>query len=330
MIRYSEVVLPGHPDKLCDAIANSIIEAVTSIDPVGYGHIEVSVWDYHMWLTGGVVIAKPLPKSFEEIARETAIAIGYDASNIFDANKMEIRSTVCTEIGDGRKYTGYVTDQCISVGWAGYDDKVDFLPPEHFLCRRFAAAVTESCKKGLLEGNGPDGKFLIRIREEGNEWHLEHVLTTIQQAESSSLTDLTLKVFMTLEEEYREIQSKDPRWKSNWDQVEGLVNPNGPLVHGGPLGDNGQTGRKLVMDYYGPRIPIGGGALYGKDPRHIDRFASRKNREAAIHAVKTGAKSCMVTTCYAPNIPEPVDIRIDMEGRGERLPKMHWNHNAKD
>ena len=107
-----------------------------------------------------------------------------------------------------------------------------------------------------------------------------------------------------------------------------MVNPNGPLLNGGSDGDNGQTGRKLVMDYYGPRVPIGGGALSGKDLSHIDRAGAYAARHAALHAVRTGAGTCRVTLAYAPNRDEPLDVVYEMDRRGERCPAAWFAHSA--
>ena len=101
-----------------------------------------------------------------------------------------------------------------------------------------------------------------------------------------------------------------------WAEVEVLVNPNGPLSDAGSRKDNGQTGRKLVMDYYGPRVPLGGGAIYGKDPMHVDRFGARQAREMAIDAVKQGAGECLVRAVYAPNLAEPLDVQVEVK-RGD-------------
>ena len=326
MIRHSEVVLPGHPDKICDAVAEAIVQAALAVDPDAYAQVEASVWDYEMWLTGGVVTSKRVPKLFADIARDTVVALGYKAPNAFDARRLEVRCSICGEVDDPKQYTHHVNDQCISIGWAGYDAKVAFLPPEHFIARQLAAALFRSFSGGLLRGQGPDGKLLVRLREESGTWILEHVLTTVQQLESTAFPEFVERIIGVLEAEYRALQVNDQRWVNAWEDVEVLVNPNGPLVNGGPLSDNGQTGRKLVMDYFGPRVPIGGGALYGKDPKHIDRVASSICREAAIHAVRTGATECQVTACYAPNLSHPVDVRYDMIGRGERLPNRAFEH----
>ena len=97
-----------------------------------------------------------------------------------------------------------------------------------------------------------------------------------------------------------------------------MINPNGPLLNGGSDGDNGQTGRKLAMDFYGPRIPIGGGALSGKHLSHIDRIGAYAAREAAVRAVCSGARECLVRVAWAPNICEPLDVCYEMIGRGSR------------
>ena len=105
-----------------------------------------------------------------------------------------------------------------------------------------------------------------------------------------------------------------------------MINPNGPLINGGSDGDNGQTGRKLAMDFYGPRVPIGGGALSGKHLSHIDRIAAYAAREAAVRAVQSGASECLVRLAYAPNISTPLDICHEMNGRGGREGADFFDH----
>ena len=99
-----------------------------------------------------------------------------------------------------------------------------------------------------------------------------------------------------------------------------MVNPNGPLSDAGSRKDNGQTGRKLVMDYYGPRVPIGGGAIYGKHPTHVDRFGARVTRDLAVEAVKRGAGECLVRAVYAPNAAEPLDVQVEVKSGDARVP----------
>ena len=168
----------------------------------------------------------------------------------------------------------------------------------------------------------------MRVREEGKSWYLEHLLVTLQQRETTEFLELTQSIARVLVSAYGRTRMADSRWHDSWEDATLLINPNGPLVSGGSDGDNGQTGRKLVMDYYGPRIPIGGGALSGKHPTHIDRIAAHATRDAAIRAVLSGARRCLVTATFAPNIKQPLDVTWEMEGRGTRVPPEFFMHDA--
>lgn len=329
MIRMSEAVLPGHPDKFCDQVGDAIVAECYRADPRAYCQVESSVWCDQVFLTGSIATRQPLARSLPDIVREVGHAIGYRPGTAIDAARYRVTDSVCQLVCDPREWTDHVNDQCISIGWAGYDDKVNYLPPEHFLVHHFMQALAASCQSGRLAGNGPDGKLLVRLRENADDWQVEHVLVTLQQRPETGLVALTGLVVEELRAAWDQLRSGDRRWATGFDDIELLINPNGPLLDGGSDGDNGQTGRKLVMDYYGPRIPIGGGALSGKDCSHIDRVAARAAREAAVHAVKTGAGECKVTLAYAPNVDEPIDVIYEMQGRGERKPAEWFGHRRR-
>lgn len=326
MIRMSEVVLPGHPDRFCDQVADAIVGACYAADPRAYCQVEMSVWSDQVFLTGGIVTRQPLGRSLADIVRQVGRDIGYVPGNAIDAARYEVRDVVCQSREDPRTWTDRVNDQCITVGWAGYDAKVGWLPPEHFLAQSLGAALAASCRAGRLAGEGPDGKLLVRLRENADAWQLEHVLVTLQQREATAFMDVAAGVADELRDAYDALRRRDRRWAAAFDDVEVLVNPNGPLVNGGSDGDNGQTGRKLAVDYYGPRVAIGGGALAGKDFSHIDRAAAYAARHAAVHAVATGARQCQVTLSFAPNLAEPLDVVYDMDGRGNRCPASWFGH----
>ena len=164
------------------------------------------------------------------------------------------------------------------------------------------------------------------MRDEGDRWSLEHVLVTIQQTASTAAMDVAAATIGVLQDIYSGLQDRDRRWRSDWRDVAVMINPNGPLVEAGSDGDNGQTGRKLVMDFYGPRVPIGGGALSGKHLTHIDRIGAYAAREAAVRAVRSGADECLVRLAYAPNHAEPLDIFYEMSGQGERQSPEFFSH----
>jgi S-adenosylmethionine synthetase len=326
MIRVSEMVLPGHPDKFCDQVADAVVQACYAVDEEAYCQVEMSCWSDEIFLTGGIVTARPLQNSLEDIVRETGHAIGYVPGSAIDVARYRIRNSVCQATGRAAQWTRHVNDQCISIGWAGYDERVAFLPPEHFLAHVFREALTRSFKNGRLARQGPDGKLIVRLRENSADWVLEHVLVTVQHLDDTCITEVSGAVATELRDAYNTLRERDRRWAARWEDVELLVNPNGPLVNGGSDGDNGQTGRKLAMDYYGPRVPIGGGALSGKDLTHIDRAAAYALRQAAVHAVRGGATECLVTGVWAPNVGEPLDIIWQLDGRAPRLPNAWFGH----
>jgi S-adenosylmethionine synthetase len=318
MIRMSEVVLPGHPDKFCDQVADAIVAECYAADPRAYCQVEMSVWCDQVFLTGGIVTRRPLRRALADIVRDVGRDIGYVPGNAIDAGRYEVRDTVCQRRDDPRTWTDRVNDQSIAIGWAGYDAGVGWLPPEHYLAHRLGEALAGSCHAGRLAGQGPDGKLLVRLRESTDRWEVEQILVTLQQRADVTLLDLTGWIADDLRDAYDAVRRRDARWSAGFADIELLINPNGPLLNGGSDGDNGQTGRKLVVDYYGPRVPIGGGALSGKDLSHIDRAGAYAAREAAVHAVRTGAGECRITLAYAPNCDLPLDVVYEMSRRGER------------
>ncbi len=328
MIRISEMVLPGHPDKFCDQVADAIVAECVKQNEGAYVQVEVSVWSDRVWLSGGLCTTSPLARSLADIVTETGIAIGYTSDNHIDASRYVVENQVCQVVDDPRQWTTRVNDQSVVIGWAGYDEKTHFLPPEHFLCHCFREALTNSCMSGSLKGQGPDGKLMVRFREEEDRWTLEHILVTIQQRNIVDFMAVCQATESVLQSTYMAAQKSDQRWKASWEDVSLLINPNGPMVEAGSDGDNGQTGRKLAMDFYGPRVPIGGGALSGKHLSHIDRIGAYAARHAAIKAVSSGARECLVRLAYAPNQMEPLDVTYEMEGRGVRQQPEFFSHPA--
>ena len=328
MIRMSEVVLPGHPDKFCDQVADAVVAECYKADPRAYCQVEMSVWCDQVFLTGGIVTRKPLARNLADIVRATGRRIGYVAPNAIEADRYQVHDTVCQRREDPRTWTDHVNDQCIVIGWAGYDAKVAWLPPEHYLAHALGAALAQSCRNGRLKGQGPDGKLLVRLRESTDQWQVEQILVTLQQLPDIAVIELTAHIVDDLREAYASLHAKDRRWTTPFEDIELLINPNGVLLNGGSDGDNGQTGRKLVVDYYGPRVAIGGGALSGKDLSHTDRAGAYAARHAALHAVQTGADTCRVTVAYAPNRDVPLDVVYEMDERAERLPLQWFAHSV--
>jgi len=327
MIRISEMVLAGHPDKYCDQVADAVIAECMNIDKDAYGQVEVSAWSDQVWLSGAICTETTLQKVIEEIVIETGRSIGYTEENWINAQRYIVTDTICKFVDDPRRWTDKVNDQAVLIGWAGYRENTHYLPPEHYLAHIFREAIIKSCREGCLVGQGPDGKLMVRMKEQSAEWEVEHVLLTLQQKEQAEFLEVCAAIERTLENAYHDLSNRDRKWVTPWKDVQLMINPNGPLINGGSDGDNGQTGRKLTMDFYGPRIPIGGGALSGKHLSHIDRIGAYAARDAAVRAVQSGAQECLVRVAYAPNRNEPLDISYEMVGRGSREGMEFFEHS---
>jgi len=313
MIRVSEAVLPGHPDKLCDSVAESIVRAALAVDADAYAQIEAGIWCDQLWLSGGYA-ARGEPLQVERIATGSLDSISQAVNPGARPVQWQVTNAVCRYDVDPLRWSRHVNDQAIVIGWAGYDAKVRYLPPEHFLVLEFRDALWQACCGGGLACCGPDGKLIVRLREDADGFLLEHVLVTLEHPARLGVFELAERVVAVLARRYASLRKQDARWIAQWPAVEVLVNPNGPLSDAGSRKDNGQTGRKLVMDYYGPRVPLGGGAIYGKHPTHIDRFGARQARRLAVDAVRRGAGECLIRVVYAPNVPEPLDVHVELSG----------------
>jgi len=274
VIRFSEMVIPGHPDKFCDQVADAIVARCAAADAEAYCQVEVGVWCDQVWISGGYSVGAAVIPPLEEIVASVVRKVGYRDHRTGEVQRFRVVDHVCREATDPRTWTRKVNDQSICVGWAGYDLLTRFHAPEHFLAHTFREALWAAIQGGALQGQGPDGKLLVTMAEEGAVWRLEQVLVTLQQSHDIDFLAFTQRVEQVLRDAYEAVRRRDPRWGARWDEATFTLNPNGPLLDAGPFGDNGQTGRKLAMDFYGPRIGMGGGALSGKHLTHIDRIGS--------------------------------------------------------
>ena len=324
MIRFSEMVLPGHPDKFCDQIADAIVARCEQADPDAYCQVEVGAWCNQVWISGGFTVRPNEDLDLDEIVREVVAQVGY--RNAAGGPKVfKVLDAACRHHEDPRIWTHKVNDQAICVGWAGYDLLTRYHAPEHFLAHTFREGLWNAIQDGSLKGQGPDGKLLIVMAEEGPVWRLEQLLVTLQQSHDIDFMAFTEQVECVLRATYEIAQKCDPRWIAPWEEVILTINPNGPLLDAGTEGDNGQTGRKLAMDFYGPRVGQGGGALCGKHRTHIDRIGSSAAREASVKVVQSGADICRVQVAYAPNCPDPLELVFEMEGPGCPMPRSFFN-----
>lgn len=167
MIRVSEAVLPGHPDKLCDFVAESIVQAALAVDPEAYAQIEAGIWCDRLWLSGGYA-ARGAPLDVELIATEALESIARAVNPEAKLEPWQVTNAVCRYDVEPTRWTRHVNDQAIVIGWAGYDDKVQYLPPEHFLVLEFRDALWEACRGGAIYGKHPThvDRFGARVARE--------------------------------------------------------------------------------------------------------------------------------------------------------------------
>lgn len=326
MIRTSEAVLPGHPDKFCDQVADLVIAEALKLQKNAYAQIEAAVWSDIFWLNGAIVTEEKFEPNFKELVVKAGVKIGYTPQNHIDATKYKVNSEICLMKGNPDYWGKFVNDQSIVVGWAGYDEKTRYLPPEHFLVNFLSEKLSSECLRGDLKGLGPDGKIMAIVEEKKNSFNVRYILISLQNRDKDDFLELLEKIIISVRKAYSQLRLTDARWIAKPEELKICVNPAGNFINSGSDGDNGQTGRKLTMDFYGPRIPIGGGALSGKHMGHIDRLAAYTAREAAIKAVKSGAKECLIRLVYAPEIKKPLKVLYSMKGKGERMKKSFFEY----
>ena len=170
MIRHAEAVLPGHPDKFCDQVADRIIQEAYTLDPQAYAQVEVATWSDRIWISGAVASRQLFDRDLMALIHEVGRDIGYLPGNHIDVTRYQLDDHLCRYARDPRDWTEHVNDQSIVIGWAGYDAKTRYLPPEQFLAHALREALTQSTRTGRLAGEGPDGKLIVQLREEGETW----------------------------------------------------------------------------------------------------------------------------------------------------------------
>ena len=313
----SESVSEGHPDKLSDQISDAILDALLEQDPDARVACETLV------KTGMVVLAGEITSSanidFEQVCRETIIDVGYDSSDVgFDGASCAVINALgkqspdiamgVDETADHEQGAG---DQGLMFGYASNETDVLMPAPitySHLLVKRQA----DVRKAGSLSFLRPDAKSQVTFRyEEGAPVAIDAVVLSTQHDPDISLADLQEAV---MEEIIK------PVLPANWlsAQTKYFINPTGNFVIGGPVGDCGLTGRKIIVDTYGGMARHGGGAFSGKDPSKVDRSAAYAGRYVAKNIVAAGlADRCEIQVSYTIGVAEPTSISINTFGTGK-------------
>ncbi|HWZ50913.1 MAG TPA: methionine adenosyltransferase [Granulicella sp.] len=309
----SESVTEGHPDKIADQISDAILDACLAQDPFSRVACET------LTCTGLVVIAGEITTQayvdFQTLVRDTVSAIGYnDAQFGFDSNTCAVMSTINKQSGDIAMGvdTGGAGDQGMMFGYAT-NETPELMPTPISLAHRLAEKLSEVRKSGLMGYLRPDGKSQVTVEynSDNKPVRVDAVVISTQHAESVGNDQLRADILKNV------IQAVIPAGLLDAD-TKYHINPTGRFVVGGPMGDTGLTGRKIIVDTYGGMGRHGGGAFSGKDATKVDRSAAYMARYVAKNIVAAGlADRCEVQLAYAIGVAEPVSVLVETFGTGK-------------
>ena len=313
----SESVTEGHPDKIADQISDAVLDAILDKDPAARVACETLV------TTGMAVVAGEITTStyvhIPDIVRGTITAIGYTDANFgFDADTCAVLTTIDKQSGDIAMGVdrGGAGDQGMMFGYAS-DETPSLMPLPIVLAHRLAERLAQVRKRGDLSWLRPDGKTQVSVVYEGMKpVGISKVLVSTQHSDKVDAAELRAGVIA---------QVVNPVLaEAGFSVADGdvLVNPTGRFVIGGPQGDAGLTGRKIIVDTYGGMARHGGGAFSGKDPSKVDRSATYAMRWVAKNVVAAGlAARCEAQVAYAIGVADPVSIMIDTFGTSALPPE---------
>lgn len=313
----SESVSEGHPDKMADQISDAVLDAIIRDDP----HSRVAVET--MVKTGMTIIAGEVRTDtyvdLEQIVRDVITGIGYDSSEVgFDGNSCAVLNAIgkqSSDIAQGVDETEEkdigAGDQGLMFGYASNETDV-LMPAPIYYAHRLVERQAQLRKNGVLPWLRPDAKSQVTLRyEDGVPVAIDAVVLSTQHAPNIALPDLQEAV---MEEIIRPVVPE--AWLHSDTQYH--INPTGQFIIGGPMGDCGLTGRKIIVDTYGGMAHHGGGAFSGKDPTKVDRSAAYAGRYVAKNIVAAGlADRCEIQVSYAIGVSEPTSISINTFGTGK-------------
>lgn len=317
-LRPAEYVLPGHPDKLADAIADAIVHEAWRRERRALVGVEVALHRDVVFIDGRVACRGAKDIDVRSLVRRVYADIGYGTLFGPEPRRLKIRTDLCLGplLRGESKFREVSDDQVISVGYACSTPGTDMRPVEHAIAKRLAGAMDDLRRTlpGLLLG--PDGKVIVLVAERtepggGTTWSLTQVTVSMQHAAQWRAVEAHRALTVRLQSEIASMVAAVPGL-SVAPQLDLRINPVGDFVEGGPFGDNGLSGKKLVMDAYGPRVPIGGGATAGKDRWKPDVRGPEYARSVAVEQVlRHGWRECTATVAISPGEREFTVAAVD-------------------
>ena len=315
----SESVTEGHPDKMCDVVSDTILDACLEQDPASRVACETSTKTGLVLVAGEITTKAVL--NVPALVRQAVLDIGYDHSDKgFDGTTCAVLNAIETQspdisqgvtAGEGLHAEQGAGDQGMMFGYA-INETPEYMPATIWWSHRLTEALTAARRDGRLPHLRPDGKSQVTIEyENGKAKRIDAVVISSQHAEDISHEELVAGikqevVFKTLPADLLDENTKY------------YINPTGRFVVGGPMGDAGLTGRKIIVDTYGGHGAHGGGAFSGKDPSKVDRSAAYLTRYVAKNIVASGvAERALVQVAYAIGVADPMNVFVDTYGTGK-------------
>ncbi len=332
----AEYVSPGHPDRLADAIVESVVDIAVSRDPDALVGVECAVHTDHVFVDGRIAAGRGhcavSHEEIEALARDVYRAAGYGEHWKPAPEDLRVIQNVCLEplSDDERAIRNFSDDQNVVSGYACDHPETDYLPPAHFIARYIGRKV-DAWRRTLPDKFGPDFKVLVHLAEKVSDtmepqkvsdttpvvsdtghgvrhlcYEWRRLTLSIQHAEGVYAQERHELVTPVVREALAELEARGLRGIADLRPDQFVLNGAGDFIQGGPEGDNGLSGKKLAVDFYGPEVPIGGGAICGKDPHKVDVAGAFRARDLALKLLKEKkAKAVTVRLGWTPGDASP-------------------------